>query len=318
MAALFTCSYGGVMANLLGMTKNLVVFLLIAAVSISPAHGVAAPEPLVLKPSSKWQVDYADERCRLARQFGDGDSAVLLFMDRYGPGEYFRLSVSGKSMKTSVAKGDADVQFGPSEGPQKLAFLNGFLGKAPALVFAGSARMAGPSADELLAIKNRSNSEWIELQPISENRQKAVRYLRIGKPLRKEVVLETGSMRPPLAALDTCIDNLLTTWGVDVEKHKNLTSMVTPLGSPGNWIKSADYPLDMLGAGQPALVNFRLSVGPDGVPTACYIQSTTRPKEFDDAVCKSVMKRARFSPAVDAQGQRIASYYQNAVRFQIP
>jgi hypothetical protein len=169
-----------------------------------------------------------------------------------------------------------------------------------------------------LAIKNRGKTEWVVVEPISEDRQKAVRYLRVGKPLRKPVTLETGSMRAPLAALDTCIDNLLISWGVDVEKHKTLRKQAEPLQSPGKWVVSSDYPNNMLSVGQPALVNFRLSIGPDGVPSACHIQATTRPKEFDNAVCKSVMRRARFSPALDATGQPMPSYYQNTVRFQIP
>lgn len=125
-------------------------------------------------------------------------------------------------------------------------------------------------------------------------------------------------MRGPFSALDTCIDNLLTSWGVDIEKHKTLGRAVTPLDSPEKWIVSSDYPSNMLSAGQPALVNFRLSIGPDGVPTACHIQATTRPKEFDNADCKSVMRRARFSPALDATGQPLVSYYQNDVYFRLP
>lgn len=300
------------------MAKSLVASLIIFALTISSPAKAAAPAPLVLKPTSAWQVNYAEERCRLGRQFGDGEQSVILFMDRFSPSEYFRLTIAGKLIRTSVQKGNANIQFGPSEQEQQIAFLAGNLGKEPALIFSSSARVAPPSVAELLAIKDRQKAEWIVIQPISEDRQKAIRYLRIGKPLRKPLMLETGSMRGPLAALDTCIENLLTSWGVDVEKHKTLSQRAAPLQSPGKWIVSSDYPTDMLAAGQPALVNFRLNVGPDGVPTACHIQATTRPKEFDDAVCKSVMRRARFSPALDAQGQPLVSYYQNNVYFRLP
>jgi len=318
MSALFACGDELLLCNLLIMAKSFVASLIFVALAKPAPAAVAAPAPLILKPTSAWHVDYADERCRLARQFGGGEQTVLLFMDRFGPSEYFRLTLAGKLIKTNLEKGDAAIQFGPREEEQKLAFLKGNLGKDPALVFSSSSRIAPPSAAELLAIRNRKNTEWIEVEPISEDRQKAVRYLRVGKPLRKPVALETGSMRAPSAALDTCIDNLLISWGVDVEKHKTLSQNAKPLQSPGKWIVSSDYPLDMLSAGQPALVNFRLSIGANGVPTACYIQSTTRPKEFDNAVCKSVMRRARFSPAIDAQGQPLASYYQNSVYFRLP
>ena len=240
------------------MAKSLVASLIIFALTISSPAKAAAPAPLVLKPTSAWQVNYAEERCRLGRQFGDGEQSVILFMDRFSPSEYFRLTIAGKLIRTSVQKGDANIQFGPSEQEQQIAFLAGNLGKEPALIFSSSARVAPPSVAELLAIKDRQKAEWIVIQPISEDRQKAIRHLRIGKPLRKPLMLETGSMRGPLAALDTCIDNLLTSWGVDVEKHKTLSQRAEPLQSPGKWIVSSDYPTDMLAAGQPALVNFRL------------------------------------------------------------
>ncbi len=296
-----------------------ITLTLLAITSITaPTLGKSAKEALVLKPTSAWHVDYADDRCRLARQFGEGDQQAYVFFDRYGPGEYFRLTLAGKPMTTFTDKGDAAVQFGPAEREQQLLFFNGNSGKLPALVFASGARLAGPSEAEWNAIKSRGKDEWIDLAPISEARQKAIKYMAIGKPLRRHVRLETGPMRAPFVALDTCIDNLMTTWGIDVEKHKLLSRNVTPTESPGNWVVSRDYPLDMLRSGQPAIVEFRLSVGADGVPTACHIQSTTRPREFDDAVCKSVMRRARFDPALDATGTPLASYYRNTVRFQIP
>lgn len=316
MSALFACRDVPVLSNLLVMTKSFVASLICAALTMPAA--AAAPAPLILKPSSSWHVDYADEPCRLVRQFGEGKQTAVLFMDLYGPSEYFQMTIAGKLVRAAVQKGDANIQFGPSEEEQKLSFVSGTIGKEPALLFSRSARIAPPNAAELLAIKDRSDDEWINLQPISEERKKAVRYLRIGKPLRKPVTLETGSLRGPLAALDTCVENLVTSWGVDVQKHKTLTRKAEPSKSPGDWIKSSDYPENMLMAGQPALVSFRLSIGTDGVPTACHIQATTRPKEFDNAVCKSVMRRARFSPALDAQGQPLASYYQNNVYFRLP
>jgi Gram-negative bacterial TonB protein C-terminal len=299
------------------MSKKIITAL--AAIAITaPAFAQSAKEPLVLKPTSPWHVDYADDRCRLARQFGAGDEQVYAFFDRYGPTEYFRLTLAGKPVKTSIEKADATLQFGPTEAEQKIMFWNGNLGKMPALIFASSLRVAPASATEFAAATKSNDDEWIDFAPIDEARQKAIKYLTVGKPLRRAVTLETGSLRSPFVALDKCIDNLMTTWGIDTEQHKSLTRKVQPQQSPGKWVVSSDYPLNMLESGQPAIVEFRLSVGADGVPTACHIQSTTRPKEFDDAVCKSVMRRARFDPALDAAGKPLASYYRNTVRFQIP
>lgn len=302
---------------LFAMNKEILAALAMVTLA-NPALAQTKNEQLVLKPSSAWHVDYAEDRCRLARRFGEGDEMVYAFFERYGPTEYFRLSVAGKPVKTSIEKADASIQFGPSEAEQKIMFFNGNLDKMPALIFASSVRVAPPTAAEAAAATKSDKDEWIEYASIDEARQKAIKYLTVGKPLRRPVTLETGSMRAPFVALDKCIDNLMTTWGIDTERHKTLTRKVQPQQSPGTWVVSGDYPLNMLESGQPAIVEFRLSVGADGMPTACHIQSTTRPKAFDDAVCKSVMRRARFDPALDATAKPLASYYRNTVRFQIP
>jgi TonB family protein len=150
---------------------------------------------------------------------------------------------------------------------------------------------------------------------IGIDRERAVTQLKVEGKKKQALILQFGPMHKPMAALSTCIDTLLKDWGLDVEKHKSLTRLVTPVNNPGNWVKSRDYPADMLFEGQPAVVEFRLDVDGNGNVTGCHIQETTRKKEFDDAVCRSLMKRAKFLPALDAEGNSLKSYYQNTVNF---
>jgi hypothetical protein len=292
-----------------------IILPVFAALAFTPAN---AKEPLRLAASSDWHVDYGADYCRLARQFGEGENIVFAFFDKFGPDEGFRITIAGKPVRTDALKADAWVQFGPSEAKQPLPFLKGNVGKNAALLFSSDARIAPPSDEELKAIKDKEEGEWIELEPIAAKRYEAVQHLELGKPLRQTIVLETGPLKRPMESLDKCIDELLTHWGIDVEKHKNLKRSPVPAQNPGRWIYSSDYPMDMLQIGQPALVEFRLSVSEDGKPTACHIQATTRPKEFDDAVCKSLLRRAAFEPALDSEGKPIASYWRSRVRFQIP
>jgi hypothetical protein len=277
----------------------------------------AAKEPLRLKQTSQWNVDYADERCRLIRKFGEGEEQVYLLFDQFGPGEHFRMTLAGKPVKTSIVDGEVTIQFGPAEAEQKVGFYKGDLGKEPALLLQAQTRLAAPTPAEQAAIDKAPKGEWVELAPIAPERQSAIRTLTIGKPLRRAVVLETGPMRKPMEAMSTCIDSMLASWGIDVERHKKLTRAVEPASSPGDWVISRDYPVKMLSAGQPAIVEFRLSVDAQGNPTSCFIQLTSRPKEFDKAVCGALMKRARFIPALDEAGEPIASYYRNTVHFKI-
>lgn len=297
-----------------------------------PTTAFAAKPPLELKPSSAWQVDYGEDRCRLVRKFGLGDEVVLVAFDRFGPSERFRLTLAGNpvrgprnqpsNLSTRISSPDksstVSLRFGPDEDQQKLSFYYGSFGENPALIVSENAQLAPVAEANEASTKDKLDVESDGSDVISAARQKAIRYLEVSEPLRQTVILETGSMAGPLVALNVCVEDLMTTWGIDVEKHKTLSRKAVPTDNPGTWIVSGDYPSDMLKAGQPALVEFRLSVGVDGVPTACYIQSTTRPKEFDAAVCKSVMGRARFDPALDADGKPLQSYYRNTVRFQIP
>lgn len=281
------------------------------------AQAQAEKEPLRLKQTSQWNVDYGDERCRLIRKFGEGEQHVYAIFDQFGPGDYFRITLAGKSVSTAVLDGEVSIQFGPNEAEQRMGFYKGDLGKDPAMVFQIQGRLAPLTAAELSANDKAKNREWTAPAPISVERQAAIRTLTIGKPLRRTVILETGPMRKPLEAMGTCIDTMIASWGVDVERHKKLTRAVEPTVSPGKWVVSNDYPEKMLSQLQSAIVEFRLSIDTEGNPTQCVIQLTTRQKEFDKAVCDSLMRRAKFLPALDEEGKPLASYYRNSVQFAI-
>jgi hypothetical protein len=85
---------------------NREIFAALAMLAITaPALAQSGKQPLVLKQASPWNVDYANDQCRLIRQFGSDEEKVFAIFDRYGPGERFRLTVAGKPVKTSHVKG---------------------------------------------------------------------------------------------------------------------------------------------------------------------------------------------------------------------
>lgn len=47
------------------------------------------------------------------------------------------------------------------------------------------------------------------------------------------------------------------------------------------------------------------------------ILSATNPKGFEDTVCDSLMKRARFRPALDVAGEPMRYYFIDRVIFQM-
>jgi TonB family protein len=298
--------------------RDLSIFVLLAALA-APGIG-AAKEPLRLKPSSKWNVHYAEDSCRMGRSFGEGDQKIILMADRYQPGDALRLTFIGKPANTDVNEGVVQVRFGPAETEQEAKFYPGRLtDKTPTLILQSSIRIA-PYSPEILAayeIALKAKQYDFAWPKITPEQEAAVTYVEVKRAIRRPFILETGSLGAPLAALEKCTDELLDHWGIDVAKHAALSRSVKPASNPGDWVKSRDYPSEMVMLGKRAIVHFRLNVDVEGKPTACHIQQSTRPKAFDDAVCKAIMRNAKFEPALDAEGKPIASYWLNSVVFHI-
>lgn len=275
-----------------------------------------AEEPLRLAPSSNWHVNYADDSCRLARAFGTGDEEVALVLDRFRPGPKVHMTLIGRPMNVRNDVRRIILRFGPNDEEFEKGFTPGTLanGKA-ALVVGGSLWITGY---EPAATAAEDDGAPREQKPVDPALYAAIRFLELRIAGKRTVVLETGSMLAAEQALTACNDDLLRGWGIDAEADKRLSRRVAPIGSPGEWIRNNDYPPRMRQLGYQGLVHFRLIVDERGMPKNCHIQLSTRPKDFDDAVCNKIMARARFDPALDADGKPIVSYYTNSARFSMP
>lgn len=290
-------------------------------VSVSAATTLPAPalsrsaQPLVLKPTSKWLVDYQRDSCSLSRTFADGKNNAEIVMTSFSPSGRFKLILVGKIFQENYPD-KIYLQFGPNEAPQRIAFIPVKFGKEDALALQGKIGIAPTNEADVKTGKGLSPDAVTPLPPVTSVREKAVTLLKLGRPLAKDVVLETGAMAKPFAALAACVDDMVRSWGLDPEKHKLFTRFATPKNNPAFWMSSSDYPVKMLNEGQPGLVEFRLIVDEAGRATGCKIQMTTRDKEFDDVVCAALTRNAKFIPALDERGQPTKSYYQNGVRFE--
>lgn len=292
-----------------------------AGLLLNSAPLVAADkdEPVMLEPSSPWTMNYADDYCRLSRSFGEGEQRAILMMDRYAPGVSFRLTLAGTATRAATFGGEAKVQFGPGWNEQTIPFYSGTLGeKLPAWIFAGPARIRPLTEAQNAQVPEEGLADTTQIAPLSAADEAATTQLRFGRPLRRPLILHTGPMKQALDAMRACTDELVTHWGVDPEQIKAQSRPAVPRGSPGEWFRSEDYPSDMLSKGMQGIIHFRLTIGEDGKPLSCHIQQSTDPDGFDKMVCQRLMQRARFEPALDAEGKPMKAYYLNTVRFAFP
>jgi protein TonB len=91
-----------------------------------------------------------------------------------------------------------------------------------------------------------------------------------------------------------------------------------PLGSPGKWVSTDDYPASELRLEHEGVSRFPVTVGADGRVNNCEIVSSSGFPALDRAACANVAKRARFKPATDNTGATVGGNYTSAVKWDIP
>ena len=92
----------------------------------------------------------------------------------------------------------------------------------------------------------------------------------------------------------------------------------TPIGSPGKWATTDDYPAAALREEREGIARFRVTVGTDGRVRNCEILASSGSSDLDRATCANVAKRARFKPATDDTGATVSGSYTSAVKWEIP
>ncbi|GAB5347973.1 energy transducer TonB [Alteriqipengyuania sp. 357] len=91
-----------------------------------------------------------------------------------------------------------------------------------------------------------------------------------------------------------------------------------PSNSPGSWVTQSDYRSAWISRDYEGTVGFRLKVGASGKVENCAITRSNGISALDQATCQLVERRARFSPAQNADGRAVAGSYNGAVRWQLP
>lgn len=109
---------------------------------------------------------------------------------------------------------------------------------------------------------------------------------------------------------------LLLLAGTTSTGQSEASQPVRPRGPIERWISSAPFAgIEHLPEGE---VRYRLQVGPDGRPTACDIVETSGSRLLDQEVCKLLMRRARFHPATNAQGEPVAGQWSGSFKVLEP
>ena len=88
-----------------------------------------------------------------------------------------------------------------------------------------------------------------------------------------------------------------------------------PLNDTATWVTLQDYPTETWHQGT---TRYRLLIAPTGRVARCEVTEPSGSQRLDEATCRNLVRRARFHPATNSQGEAIKGSYEGIMRWYIP
>lgn len=234
-------------------------------------------EPRELSSTSKWTLDYADNACNIGKTFGSPEQPFTFALKLLpGRGNTVFALMDSRPGKTQTRTGELEITASPETARISVQVISGS-------VEAGSHIIHGSLSSEELSTLEKADT--------------------ISFAYRGEVVRLTGvKLKGALAASIACEDDLLRTWGLDVQAFRSISVRAKPRQSPARWISHNDYPPASVRVGEQGAVNVRLDISVTGEVAACTVLSSSGFPRLDQRTCEIMRKRARYEPARLADG----------------
>jgi hypothetical protein len=285
---------------------------------------IAASQPVRLRPSSPWDVDYAANSCRLIRNFGTGKTLTKLAFESSTPADMDMMAIGEPIFSHSDM---VPARFLPTTSKNFDGKVVKTTDGAPAILWPGVEFLPDEAiADEAeqdhgkdhpgVRPPGHSLAEQAVRKALHQSFASATSELEIQTSWNRPVILETGSMGEAVRALDKCSEDSLKDWGVDPKLEAQIVRPVFAL-NPTHWISSDDYPLSLSMNGEESSVLIRLLIDAQGGITKCTAVTHYNEAEFNRITCDLVGRRAKFLPAQLADGTKVPSYYAQRVIFRI-
>lgn len=301
------------------MAKWLAAFLAGTIVFVTCAQAAAPRDDdrRVFKPAGPWAMEYADSSCRLIREFSDGKQTITFAFERFALGLSLRLGIAGKSLTGRRAKTEATFRYSPGGEIRQSELQRTVLADGRTSFLLPSASLVAPPEAKTILQGYSGSDPWSVLRDAETDLANRFDSIAIEDGLSDRMRIEFGPLRAPLAAMRTCVDDLVKSWGIDPRKLETSSRRPEPTNEPQTWITNNDYPTSMLIANRQGIVGLTLIVGQDGIVERCRVDIET-PGPFEEATCKAIVKRARFTPGLDAEGKPMRSFWTNRVHFALP
>jgi TonB family protein len=85
-----------------------------------------------------------------------------------------------------------------------------------------------------------------------------------------------------------------------------------------DWITSNDYPQEAKDIHAQGAVRYQIDISPKGLPENCVIMQSSGFDVLDQATCRIILQRARFTPALNREGEPAEGGYRDRVVWKLP
>ncbi len=275
-----------------------------AALEILVASASVAAQPV--DPAGEWQYREDAESCRAYREFGTGEDRISLQLRTFGPGSTVEARVASSELPSEPGSVRyVEVMHGGEQLDHEQVGLLGTVNGVPSVTLLLGHRRVSTF---FKGLTDRTIYFASSLDASSEVMQ--LRVVDTGT-----ITLRTGPMQEPLKRLAQCESGLMEKWGWGSSYLANIQS------EPDLRNKDSFSDIIMLYPAAPLLnrvgsiLQLRLKVGPDGRVKDCVVQSSPFSKLFGSESCKRIRRAARYTPALNLQGDAVESFAQISVTF---
>ncbi len=284
--------------------------LLAAGVALGGAPAMAK-DPTVLKLSAPWNVDFAPEKCRLTGLFGEEDDRHVLFIEQFYPSTRAGLTVAGSALNRFQSRRRTYLSFYDGQKPHRTEPFAGnveSIGKA--VIYSNVDIELGTESDD---DDDPNNNSLPQLDTTAAARADFVSISQRGRAVR----FATGPLDKAFEVLNTCTQDMVREWGLDVERHLTATRLPewTNERAIARRIQS-EYGSAALNRGEQAILRMRVIVNENGAVEECVLDEATETDRLKSFACRE-MEAAKFEPALDAEGQPFRSYYATSIIYMI-
>ena len=247
-------------------------------------------------PSGPWTVDYAEDSCALYRTFEAQDRELWMELRQIAPDSLARFSVGSGHLELTEDAPHVTIF------PAREAFHHW---AKPFTTDDESIRAIVTSLHVSLLQSVAANDENGASESLPE-----IAGVQIARAFNETVVLKTGEMDMPLQALETCLDDLVRTWGVEPEQLQNAVSKPVPKYED-QWRARVRNYYPRTGKYRSRNTRFPvvLLVGPDGKVARCRSPNALGDEDFEAVACAALTEYARFEPALDAKGEATYGFW---------